>query len=388
MRLFSDLIKDSLDMPKLLTSNWHNGTTIDILRKYSNNPGNKCDTLNDYEMVLRKELDEERNQLYTDTLDFSEKEYVHRDHHVDYINSLCPDIFPSKKNICVKSNVSYEACHFDILTDCKLVLKFKDIDMKKNIVDILEHINVEFIVFGTVLSNLSLLHHIMMSMLHGHDYDSDGDDFIVPLYAPFVKDNNKDKLLKAMSTIQIKIRNVYDYVQTYYVSEGYYINYRNNDIIAKQIPFYSVNSSIYMNIDKPFQIRLKNYTKIMFFNLVTYNEHENIEDVEDVTPNISAIYFSLNGYQPVIFTEETLMHVNIMGKKVYLISICPELRSLYDIESHFKSDSINNYGISIPSSYNTIIWFESDSDLSRYSCEIQIIKPDKMDILIPWEYSL
>ena len=107
-----------------------------------------------------------------------------------------------------------------------------------------------------------------------------------------------------------------------------------------------------------------------------------------MTPNILSINLSLNGYQPIVFTEDSLMHINIMGKKVYFVSICPELKSLYDIEAHFKTDNIDNYGISVPASYNTIIWFESDSDLSNYMCEIQLIKPDMMDILVPWEYSL
>jgi hypothetical protein len=388
MRLVSELIKDSLDTKKLLKTNWHSGSTIDILHKYSNSPNKHYDTLNNYELILKKELEEEHKHLSTDTLDFSEKKRAHRDTYVDYINSIYPNIFPSKRAILIKSNRSYEACHFDILTDCKLRLKFDDFDTKKDIVKILESIHVQFTVFGTYLSNLTLLHHVMMSMLHGYDYDDEGDDIIIPLYAPFVKDSGKDKLLKALPTIQVKIFSLFDDIKILYESEGYYVRYRNNDIIAKHIPFYSVNSSLHYDVHEPFQIKLKNYSKILFFNLLEKSLEDKFASIDDMTPNILSINLSLNGYQPIVFTEDSLMHINIMGKKVYFVSICPELKSLYDIEAHFKTDNIDNYGISVPASYNTIIWFESDSDLSNYMCEIQLIKPDMMDILVPWEYSL
>ncbi len=125
---------------------------------------------------------------------------------------------------------------------------------------------------------------------------------------------------------------------------------------------------------------MEDYTKVIFFDFKKLDS----SGILDEMPSITGIFFSINGYCPINFTGDSLMHVNVMGKIIYYISICPEFRTLYDIKRHFNSNNIEQFGVSLPNSYNTIIWFESNDDLSGYYCEVLSVRPKNINVSLPW----
>lgn len=90
-----------------------------------------------------------------------------------------------------------------------------------------------------------------------------------------------------------------------------------------------------------------NFNGLVKFIMFTFTPKKasTIWDYLDLQPNIDKIYMSLNGLKPMIFEEETILIVEFMGIKLFVIPLCPDMSDWVKIKDNLNNKKFKSTGV-------------------------------------------